>query len=167
MTCQGTSSSSRTSKAAGRDSVVAGGHRTATAAAGLKDTGSIATDLSPHAGQWRANGQAPKPKAAAEPRIMVCHHVWLPSASPHRYRARIYLWCKGGRSAKCLRVRRREVPRQSVKCGHAQRNFGLCATGPPLSAALRSNLFYSWSCKAATSRKKMSLACCHVLLLCK
>ena len=56
MTCQGTCSSSRTSRAAGRDSVVAGGHHTATTAAGLKDTGSIATDLSPHAGKWRANG---------------------------------------------------------------------------------------------------------------
>ena len=40
--------------------MVAGGHRTATAAAGLKDRGSIATDLSPHAGQWRANRQEPR-----------------------------------------------------------------------------------------------------------
>ena len=35
--------------------MVAGGDRTATAAAGfLKDKSSIATDLSLHAGQWRA-----------------------------------------------------------------------------------------------------------------
>ena len=42
-----------------RGSVVAGGHHTATVAAGLKDRGSIATDLSPHAlaGQRRVNGQ--------------------------------------------------------------------------------------------------------------
>ena len=33
------------------------GHRTATAATGLKDRGSIATDISPHAGQRRVNGQ--------------------------------------------------------------------------------------------------------------
>ena len=97
MTCQVTCSSSRTSRAARRDSVVAGGHRTATATAGLKDTGSIATDLSPHAGRRRVNGQG-------YGRAPVCRRVWLPSASPHRYRARTYLWCKGDRSAKCLRV---------------------------------------------------------------
>ena len=57
MTCQVTWSSSRTPRAARRDSVVAGGHRTATAAAGLKDTASIATVLSPHAGRRRVNGQ--------------------------------------------------------------------------------------------------------------
>ena len=57
MTCQVTCSSSRASREAGRDSVAAGGYRTATVAAGLKDRGSIGTDLSPHAGQWRANGQ--------------------------------------------------------------------------------------------------------------
>ena len=57
MTCQVTWSSSRTSRAARRDSVVAGGHRTATAATGLKDRASIATDLSPHAGRRRVNGQ--------------------------------------------------------------------------------------------------------------
>ena len=57
MTFKVTWSSLRTSRAARRDSVVAGGHRTATAAAGLKDGGSIATDLSPHAGQRRVNGQ--------------------------------------------------------------------------------------------------------------
>ena len=43
-------------------------------------------------------------KATAEHRIMVCRRVWLLSASPHRYRARTYLWCKGDRSAKCMRV---------------------------------------------------------------
>ena len=43
-------------------------------------------------------------KATAEHRIMVCRRVRLPSASPHRYRARTYLWCKGDRSAKCMRV---------------------------------------------------------------
>ena len=42
-------------------------------------------------------------KATAEHRIMVCRRVWLPSASPHPYRARTYLWCRD-RSAKCLRV---------------------------------------------------------------
>ena len=57
MTCKATCSSSCTSRAARRDSVVAGGDRTATAAAGFKDRGSIATGLSPHAGQWRVNGQ--------------------------------------------------------------------------------------------------------------
>ena len=43
-------------------------------------------------------------KATAEHRIMVCRRVWLPSASPHRYRARTYLWCKGDRSAKHTRA---------------------------------------------------------------
>ena len=57
MTCQVTWSSSRTSRAARRDSMVAGSHRTATAAAGLKDTASIATVISPHAGRRRVNGQ--------------------------------------------------------------------------------------------------------------
>ena len=46
--------------------MVAGGHRTATVAARLKDRGSIATDLSPHAGQWRES----MAKATAEHRIM-------------------------------------------------------------------------------------------------
>ena len=43
-------------------------------------------------------------KATAEHRIMVCRRVWLPSASPHRYRARTYLWCKGDRSVKHTRA---------------------------------------------------------------
>ena len=62
MTCQATCSSSRTSRAAHRDSVVAGGHRTATGttAAGLKERGSIATDLSPHAGRRRQASQWPR-----------------------------------------------------------------------------------------------------------
>mgnify|MGYP003309749809 CR=1 FL=1 len=38
-------------------SVVAGDHHTSAAAARWKDWGSTATGLSPHAGQWRANGQ--------------------------------------------------------------------------------------------------------------
>ena len=62
MTCQDTCSSSRTSREAGRDSVVAGRHRTATAAAGLKDTGSIATNLSPHAGQCGDAKNWPRPR---------------------------------------------------------------------------------------------------------
>ena len=58
MTChEGTCSSSRTSRAARKGSVVAGGHHTATAAAGLKERGSIAIDLSPHAGRRQVNGQ--------------------------------------------------------------------------------------------------------------
>ena len=43
-------------------------------------------------------------KATAEHRIMICRRVWLPSASPHRYRAKTYLWCKGDRSAKHTRA---------------------------------------------------------------
>ena len=52
ITCHGRCSSLRTSRAARRDSVVVGGHRTATdEAAGYR--GSIATDLSPHGRWWR------------------------------------------------------------------------------------------------------------------
>ena len=59
MAFQGTCASSRTSTAARRGSVVAGGHHTATVCSrrSRKDRGwrSIGTDLSPHAGRRRVN----------------------------------------------------------------------------------------------------------------
>ena len=80
--------------------MAAGGHHTATEAAGLKDRGSIATDLSPPS----AGSGEPMAKATADGRAprrsWLCRRVWLARASPHRHRARTYLWCKGGRSAK-------------------------------------------------------------------